>query len=229
VAEAEEQAPSVLSPGLSTQNRRPRRVFIAYSYNIHPKADYRRVFQDLGRAFNVEFVFADEKITNKHILQKIEKYIRESRFGIYDISGWNPNVALELGLARGVGKKWYIAFDPTKTAFNEVPADLRGIDRMQYGSYAELKERVERLLLQEFPRTTPEPKQLTEKQLQVLALCAEFPQTTHVRLAKVAAERWGISRASYYRYLAGQACAHRPSPIGGSARKSAPLLGYSSR
>jgi RecA-family ATPase len=42
----------------------------------------------------------------------------------------------------------------------------------------------------------------------ILGLCAEFPEASHNHLATVAKERWGISRAAYYRYLAGRRCAH---------------------
>ena len=149
--EKQEQAISILAPGLPNPSRIPRQIFVAYSYKLYPKADYRRVFQELGKAFQVDFVFADEKITNLHILQKIANYIRSSRFGVYDISGWNPNVTLELGLAFGLNEKSYIAIDPSKTPVDEVPADLRGIDRIQYGSYTELQAGVERLLAQEVP------------------------------------------------------------------------------
>lgn len=142
---------SILAPGLPNPTRNPRQIFVAYSYRLYPKADYRRVFNDLKKAFNVDFVFADEKITNLHILQKIANYIRSSRFGIYDISGWNANVTLELGLAFGLNEKAYIAIDPSKTDIDEVPADLRGIDRIQYSSYAELQTGVETLLAQEIP------------------------------------------------------------------------------
>jgi len=149
--EKPEEPISILAPGLPNPARKPRQIFVAYSYRLYPKADYRRVFQDLAKAFKVDFVFADEKITNLHILQKIANYIRESRFGIYDISGWNPNVTLELGLAFGLNEKSFIAIDPSKTDINEVPSDLRGMDRIQYGSYTELQAGIERLVAQEFP------------------------------------------------------------------------------
>lgn len=170
--EAQQQATSILAPGLPNPARKPRQVFVAYSYRLYPKADYRRVFNDLRAAFKVEFVFADEKITNLHILQKIANYIRESRFGIYDISGWNPNVTLELGLAFGLAEKAYIAIDPSKTPVDEVPADLRGLDRIQYGSYAELLSGVEKLLLQEFPLVPTHDVENQLRQLRAQAVSA---------------------------------------------------------
>jgi hypothetical protein len=142
---------SILAPSLPSPAKNQRQVFVAYSYKLYPKQDYRRGFQELARAFKVEFTFADERITSLHILQKIANYIRTSRFGIYDISGWNPNVTLELGLAFGMGERSFIAIDPAKTEIDEVPSDLRGMDRIQYGSYTDLQQGVERLLQQEFP------------------------------------------------------------------------------
>jgi predicted nucleotide-binding protein len=169
------RAPSILAPALPNPARKQRQIFVAYSYKLYPKADYRRVFNELAKAFQVEFVFADEKITTLHILQKIANYIRESRFGIYDISGWNPNVSLELGLAFGLNETAYIAIDSSKTPVDEVPADLRGIDRIQYGSYAELQAGLERLLAQEFPVRPAHDveNQLTQLRGQAIALVGE--------------------------------------------------------
>src|SRR4029450_7716520 len=90
----------------------------------------------------VNFVFADEHITNLSILQKITNFIRSSRFGIYDISGGNPNVTCELDLALGFGEKAFAAIDPARTQVDEVPSDLRGLDGIQYGAYGELGSEV---------------------------------------------------------------------------------------
>jgi predicted nucleotide-binding protein len=115
---------SILAPTLPNPTKSARQVFVAYSYRLYPKADCRKVYKELAQAFHVEFIFADEKITSLYILQKIANYIRSSRFGIYDISGWNANVTLELGLAFGMNERAFIAIDPSKTDINEVPSDL---------------------------------------------------------------------------------------------------------
>jgi predicted nucleotide-binding protein len=119
-----------------------KQVFIAYSYKLYPKEDYRRIYRELEADYDVTFIFADEKITNMHIMKKIETFIRGSDFSIFDISGWNPNVTLELGFAMPINDQWYIAIDPSKTEVNEVPSDLRGLDRIQYGSYSELQTKL---------------------------------------------------------------------------------------
>ncbi|MDD2307932.1 MAG: hypothetical protein PHP53_24730 [Prolixibacteraceae bacterium] len=142
---------SFLNISLPDPTKQRRQIFVAYSYRLYPSKDYRRVYENLEKAFNVKFIFADEKISNLHILQKIVNYVRESKFGIYDISGWNPNVTLELGLALGMNERAFIAIDPGKTTIEEVPSDLRGVDRIQYNSYSSLEEQLERLLSQEMP------------------------------------------------------------------------------
>lgn len=129
-----------------------KQVFVAYSYKAYPKDDYRKVFKELEKKYEVTFIFADEKITNMHIMKKIETFIRGSDFSIFDISGWNPNVTLELGFAMAAGDQWYIALDPARTEAAEVPSDLRGLDRIQYSSYTEFGGKLDVLLDQRYPR-----------------------------------------------------------------------------
>ena len=119
---------SFIDVSLASLIKSPRQVFVAYSYRLYDKRDYRRCFEEVGKAFKVDFIFADEKISSLHILQKIANYIRESQFGIYDITGWNPNVTLELGLALGMGERVYIALNPDETDLDDVPSDLKGVD-----------------------------------------------------------------------------------------------------
>ncbi len=131
-----------------------KQVFVAYSYKTYAKADYRRVFSDLEKQYDVRFIFADEKITNMHIMQKIISYIRSSDFSLFDISGWNPNVTLELGFAMAHSDSWYICLNPEKTEIKEVPSDLRGLDRIEYASYDELGRKLATLIEQRYPRRT---------------------------------------------------------------------------
>lgn len=166
---------TVASTFFSLPSKNPRQVFVAYPYKLYPSADYRPVFKNLEKPFEVTFVFADDKISNLHILEKITTYIKESQFGIYDISGWNPNVTLELGIALGLAEVAYLTFDPSKTLAADVPADLRGLDRIQYDSYAKLSEGLEILLAQEFPipPTHDFENQLDELRAQALAVVRE--------------------------------------------------------
>jgi hypothetical protein len=120
---------------------------------LYDRKDYRRVFSNLAKTHGVNFIFADEKITNMHILQKIIRYIRASDFSLFDISSWNPNVTLELGIALATSDDWYICFNPDKTDLLEVPSDIRGIDRIQYSGFTDLEEKLTILLEQWYPKS----------------------------------------------------------------------------
>lgn len=171
--------PDQMSLSPSVTNIR-KQVFVAYSYKLYPKADYRRVYKDLEEQYEVTFIFADEKITNMHIMKKIETFIRGSDFSIFDISGWNPNVTLELGFAMAASDQWYISIDPSKTETREVPSDLRGLDRIEYGSYEELLNKLSILMEQRYPKRARSGIEafLQERREQMLELVRQHPGLT---------------------------------------------------
>lgn len=164
-----------------------KQVFVAYSYRLYPKDDYRKLYKQLEEKYDVTFIFADEKITNMHIMKKIETLIRGSDFSVFDISGWNPNVTLELGYAMAVGDQWYIALDPSKTEIKEVPSDLRGLDRIEYASYTELGNKLGILMEQRYPKR-PRPSidaYLEDRREEVRKLLREHPGLTMSSMAQL--------------------------------------------
>jgi hypothetical protein len=130
-------------------------IFVAHPYSFDFD-DYRKPFSELQESYPVKFVYADEEITSKHILDKVTGMIRESRFALFDITTWNPNVTLELGIAIGHRQDYYLLFDPTEAA-EHPPSDLGGHDRIEYRSYKSLSDGLTKLFLQEFgvPREGP--------------------------------------------------------------------------
>lgn len=94
---------------------------------------FRRIFQDLP--FKV--VYGNTDLQTKHLLSIMKGNIAKSDFSVFDLSDWNPNVALELGIAEGLkrkpGKDYYILLNTKRS--REVPADIRGIQRLEYTSY----------------------------------------------------------------------------------------------
>ncbi len=85
---------------------------------------------------------ADKELQNIDIMCKICQSVRCSLYGIVDISGWNPNVMFELGLLYGYGKK--VVLIKQKDAI--MPADLRGLEYIEYDDYGILSERLEKFL-----------------------------------------------------------------------------------
>ena len=76
---------------------------------------------------------ADEEITCKDIMCKICEQIQACRMAIINISGLNPNVMLELGLAYGLGKPVYIVKDKATKAIS----DLGSIEYIEYSHATE--------------------------------------------------------------------------------------------
>src|SRR5205085_5804809 len=120
------------------ERKRPLQIFVAYPYKLYRKGAFRGALRSLAKTYNVAFNFADERITHLHILDKIVTLMRGSDYCIFDLSGWNPNVALELGIAYSDELEWLICFNPDKRGTSEVPSDIRGIDRIQYRNFKEL-------------------------------------------------------------------------------------------
>lgn len=94
---------------------------------------FRRIFQELP--FKV--VYGNTDLQTKHLLSLMKSNIVKSDFSIFDLSDWNPNVALELGITEGLKRKpnkdYYILLNTRRS--REVPADIRGLQRLEYTSY----------------------------------------------------------------------------------------------
>lgn len=84
----------------------------------------------------LEFLFADSSIKTKQLLERVRTGITRADYSLFDITGWNPNVTLELGLAEGLNEDYYVLFKPGKGAQREPPADLRGLQRITYKTLA---------------------------------------------------------------------------------------------
>jgi DNA-binding MarR family transcriptional regulator len=154
-----------------------RQVFVGHPYRAFSMKDYRRAFRGVGKEFGVTFQFADEKITGAHIMEKISDYIAEADFSIFDISGWNPNVTLELGLAWGLDRPFFLLMNPTISKGGDAPSDIKGIDRLDWESYTELEEQLTKLLVQEYgvARASSIDEQLIDVRRRVIELLKANP------------------------------------------------------
>jgi hypothetical protein len=65
-------------------------------------------------------------------LSILTTYIKAVDFCLFDLSLWNANVSLELGLAEGVGADYYILVNSKQS--RDVPSDVRGLQRIEYSS-----------------------------------------------------------------------------------------------
>ncbi len=109
-------------------------VFIGHPFaGRFPVKKFRKLFKDLP----FQVIYGNTDLQSKHLLTIMKGNIRRADFSIFDLSGWNPNVALELGLAESLKKKpakdYYIVLNTRRST--EVPSDVRGIQRLEYTSY----------------------------------------------------------------------------------------------
>jgi len=89
---------------------------------------------------------ADEFIDNISIFCKICQSIQEARYVVCEVTEWNPNVFLELGMALGLGKQVVLLREEGSKSL--IPSDLRGVEHVHHsgkrGTY-ELKRSLQKL------------------------------------------------------------------------------------
>lgn len=83
--------------------------------------------------------YADTNLSTKHLMGILTSYIKAVDYCIFDISLWNPNVALELGLAEGLGIEYYILLNGKLS--KGVPSDIQGLQRIEYNDPKGLQPR----------------------------------------------------------------------------------------
>src|SRR6266498_1661027 len=102
-------------------------VFVGCPYGKKfPFATFRAALNHIP----FRWYYADTRLTTKHLLGILTSYISAVDFCIFDISLWNPNVALEIGLAEGLRVEYYILLNHKLS--KGVPADIQGLQRIEY-------------------------------------------------------------------------------------------------
>jgi len=103
------------------------RVFVGCPYGgKFPFASFKTALERIP----FRWYYADTHLSTKHLLGILTSYIKAVDFCIFDISTWNPNVALEIGLAEGLGVEYYILLN--RNLSRGVPADVQGLQRIEY-------------------------------------------------------------------------------------------------
>jgi hypothetical protein len=109
-------------------------VFVGHPFaGRFPVKKFRKIFKELP--FKV--IYGNTDLQSEHLLDVMRASVLKSDFSIFDLSDWNPNVALELGLAQGLkkkpGKTYYIVLNTRRS--DNVPSDIQGVQRLEYTSY----------------------------------------------------------------------------------------------
>jgi len=115
------------------------KLFIAYPYQF-TEHGYREAFSSEFAGTNVTLTYADERLTNDHVLYKIRDMMAEADACMFDISGNNPNVMLELGIALGENHPGFVAVSAADVG--GIGADVVGWDQLRYKTCADLARQV---------------------------------------------------------------------------------------
>ncbi|MFA4936097.1 MAG: hypothetical protein WC568_09705 [Candidatus Methanoperedens sp.] len=126
--------------------------FVAHEFSKEGRIDLRSAIKDAFENTDLIPYYADLEVrpegATKYILEKIKEKILATQFGIYDITTEKQNVFIELGIAIGFDKPYYII---RKIDLNQkerkIPADLEGIDRIEYEAYGELTGKIKELIV----------------------------------------------------------------------------------
>ncbi len=100
----------------------------SFNYGIKPALE----------SIGYSYFKADESISNTDIMCKICSELQSSSIVIFNISGLNPNVMLELGLAYGVGKSVIIVKDKNTKAIS----DIGSIEYIEYDHAHDLMQKL---------------------------------------------------------------------------------------
>lgn len=122
--------------------KKMNRVFVAMPFS----SDYRDSFEYGVKVAleqkGIEYFKADNEVSNKDIMCKICRELQSCGKVIANISGLNPNVMLELGLAYGLGKEVIVIKDVKTTAIS----DLGSIEYIEYAHAGELQKKLFQVL-----------------------------------------------------------------------------------
>jgi hypothetical protein len=118
--------------------------FVAHEFSRREKDDLRDAIKNAFKDTGLKPYYADLELRQSHILDKIKEMIFKTQFGIYDISNPNkPNVFLELGVAIAANIPYYLICKKD----TEIPADLAGLDRIEYESYKHLTQILKKIVV----------------------------------------------------------------------------------
>lgn len=130
---------------ISIPNRKCQ-FFVAHKFG---EANFRKAIREAFKGTGLKPFYADDEISQTNILEKVEREIFRTRFGIYDITDINANVCIELGIAIRMRKRRYIIAKKG----SKIPSDLEGLDRIEYKNYKGLVEELrEKVVIEELKR-----------------------------------------------------------------------------
>ena len=110
----------------------PKRCFMISPFKPNFNNMYKNYIKPSFERMEIEIIRADENPSSGLIFDKIQKMVNEADIILADITGNNPNVMLEIGLALASGKiVYYIVDDKNKAT---IPTDIQAYEWWSYVS-----------------------------------------------------------------------------------------------
>lgn len=117
---------------------KPNKIFVATPFSDDYKDSYEYGIKFALEQLGLEYYRADNEVSNRDIMCKICQELQSCGKVIANISGLNPNVMLELGLAYGLGKKVIIVKDKKTNTIS----DLGSVEYIEYAHAGELQKKL---------------------------------------------------------------------------------------
>lgn len=114
------------------------KVFIGMPFDKRYLDSYEYGLKFGLQACGMESFRADEKINNSDVMCKICEQMQSCQYLVFNISGLNPNVMLELGLSYGLGKETLIVKDVDTKPIS----DIASTEYIEYSHAAELQKKI---------------------------------------------------------------------------------------
>lgn len=135
----------------------PKIAIVHYGFFISEPYDNQRSEREKSIKEAIKgykFVISDHEKSNISITCKICRQIQSAQFGIVDISNYNRNVLIELGMLFGFNKPVLILLKRPKPnvlkrlnkSQIEIPSNILGIEQIRYSSFPELTKKLKEAL-----------------------------------------------------------------------------------
>ena len=142
-------------------------VFVGCPFLPAIRKHYDKLKSELETETPLHIVLADTTAisSTNYLLEHITGLIRESAGCVFDVTGGNANVSLEVGIAHALPSDFLLALytrkpraqsDAQKTLerggeTKALISDLQGRNRIEYKTYATLRDQLERRYLSQLP------------------------------------------------------------------------------
>lgn len=142
-------------------------VFVGCPFLIAIRKNYDKLKQEIEKETPLHVLLADTTSISStdYLLEHITNLIRESSGCIFDATGGNPNVSLEVGIAHAMPADFLLAMYTRKPRTQKqaeqaleregetrpIISDLQGRNRIEYKTFPALKEQVVRRYLNRLP------------------------------------------------------------------------------